>query len=335
MAERTYKQLRDRFFDNAKKAWYENGKILLEIQERKKWPKKFKTFEECIAEDFQISKRRGYQLIDAARFTLQIEHQKVNQNGILVHSETPRSERQIRPLSKLEDDAQRVHVWNKAVKAADEAGRKVTAEIVAEAVDTFLQDPIDVTPIIERPKRLVNATSNNAEVMYAPGSNDECYTPDYGVRAILPHLERFRGKTIWCPFDKADSNFVVILKENGFNVVHSHIDDGQDFYNCEPEQWDVIVSNPPFTNKRRIFERALSFGKPFALVMSNTWLNDSAPKQIFKKRGLQLLMFEERMKFLNQDNSENKITFSSSYFCCDFLKRDIELASLKDFGYGL
>ena len=41
-----------------------------------------------------------------------------------------------------------------------------------------------------------------------------------------------------------------------------------------------IVSNPPFTNKRKYFERALSFNKPFALIMTNAWLNDSAPKQI-------------------------------------------------------
>jgi len=75
-------------------------------------------------------------------------------------------------------------------------------------------------------------------------------------------------------------------------------------------------------------------GKPFALIMSNTWLNDAAPKQVFRNIPLQLLMFEERMKFVNQDNSENKITFSSSYFCVDVLDQQIMFDSLKGYGYG-
>lgn len=88
------------------------------------------------------------------------------------------------------------------------------------------------------------------------------------------------------------------------------------------------MSNPPFTNKRKIFERALSFDKPFALLMSNTWLNDAAPKQLFKEKQLQLLMFEERIKFKNNGVVENKITFSSSYYCYNLLPKDIIMESL-------
>ena len=83
----------------------------------------------------------------------------------------------------------------------------------------------------------------------------------------------------------------------------------------------MIISNPPFTNKRLIFERALSFNKPFALLMSNTWLNDAAPKQLFKDKDLQLLMFDKRIEFNN--NINNKITFSSSYYCWNFLPQQI------------
>ena len=88
------------------------------------------------------------------------------------------------------------------------------------------------------------------------------------------------------------------------------------------------MGNPPFTNKRKIFERALSFNKPFALLMSNTWLNDAAPKQLFKEKQLQLLMFEERIKFKNNGVVENKITFSSSYYCYNLLPKDIIMESL-------
>jgi len=33
--------------------------------------------------------------------------------------------------------------------------------------------------------------------------------------------------------------------------------------------------------------------------MANTWLNDSAPKILFKNIDLQLLMFEQRIEFIN------------------------------------
>ena len=136
------------------------------------------------------------------------------------------------------------------------------------------------------------------DILYSAGNNDECYTPRYAVEALLPYLQK--DKIYWLPFDKDDSEFVNVLRKN-----------------------DFIISNPPFTNKRKIFERALSFGKPFALIMSNTWLNDSAPKVLFADKDLQLLMFRNRIKFLNNGVVNNKITFSSSYFCWNLLPKQI------------
>lgn len=170
---------------------------------------------------------------------------------------------------------------------------------------------------------------NSKEVLYSKGSNDECMTPAYGVEPIIKYIPK--GAVIWCPFDKTDSEFVKQISAAGHKVIHSHIDNGQDFYTYEPkEHWDCIVSNPPFTNKRLIFERALNFGKPFALIMSNTWLNDAAPKQLFKNKDLQLLMFDKRMKFFNNGIVQNKITFSSSYYCWNFLPKQIIMEELKE-----
>ena len=168
---------------------------------------------------------------------------------------------------------------------------------------------------------------DSGKLMYSKGNNDECYTPDYGVEPILKYIPK--DTTVWCPFDTEDSQFVIqISKQN--KVIRSHLESGQDFFNYEPDEWDMIVSNPPFTDKRKFFERALSFNKPFALIMTNTWLNDSAPKQLFKDRDLQLLMFDKRMKFISPDGRNNdKITFSSSYYCWNFLPKQIIMEELK------
>jgi hypothetical protein len=164
----------------------------------------------------------------------------------------------------------------------------------------------------------------SSKILYSKGKNDERYTPLGGVLPILKYIPK--DVIVWCPFDKEDSNFVKEISKTN-KVVFSHIDNGQDFFSYEPEQWDMIISNPPFTNKRKFFERALSFNKPFALIMSNTWLNDSAPKQLFKNKDLQLLMFDRRMEFL-PTITEKKITFSSSYFCWNFLPKQIIMAEL-------
>lgn len=161
--------------------------------------------------------------------------------------------------------------------------------------------------------------------MYGKKDNNECYTPKYGVIPILKYIPK--DAIIWCPFDTEDSEFVIEISKTN-KVIHSHIDDGNDFFTYEPDNWDIIISNPPFTNKRQFFERALSFNKPFALLMTMAWLNDSAPKQLFKEKQLQLLMFDKRIKYMNNNIVQNKITFSSGYYCYDFLPTQIIMENI-------
>ena len=153
------------------------------------------------------------------------------------------------------------------------------------------------------------------------GCNDECYTERYAVEVLLEFTERFRNKIIWCPFDTEESEFVKVFQENNYNVVFSHIWKGQNFYTYEPKKWDVIASNPHFTGKKETFKRALSFNKPFALIMTLEWLRDRAPMLLFKEKELQLLLFDERMTFKNQQ--QKGINFSSAYYCWNFLPKQI------------
>ena len=159
------------------------------------------------------------------------------------------------------------------------------------------------------------------DILYSKSPNDEKHTPEYAVLPILKYIPE--NKIIWCPFDKENSEFVKVISKT-HKVLFSHIDNGQNFYDYEPsENWDIIISNPPFTGKRQVFERAISFNKPFALLMTNVWLNDSAPKKLFKEKDLQLLMFDKRIEFNGDHNKEKKITFSSSYYCWNFLPKQI------------
>jgi hypothetical protein len=172
---------------------------------------------------------------------------------------------------------------------------------------------------------------NSKDLLYKKTGNDEAYTPKYGVLPILKFIPK--DAVVWCPFDTNASEYVKEISKTN-SVVYSHIENGKDFFKYQPKNWDVIVSNPPFKGKRQFFERALSFGKPFALLMTNTWLNDKYSKWVFKEtnREMQLLMFDKRIEFFRRDvecGKQNRPTFSSSYFCSDFLPKQIILEELK------
>ncbi|MEA2090967.1 MAG: tRNA (adenine-N(6)-)-methyltransferase [Campylobacterota bacterium] len=151
---------------------------------------------------------------------------------------------------------------------------------------------------------------DSRKVLFNKVGNDESYTPAYGVKPIIKYIFKYieekydnydRDMIVWCPFDKPSSEFVKQIKELPFvDVLHSHIDNEQDFFEYEPDEWDMIVSNPPFKNKRHFFERALSFRKPFALLMTLASLNDKNPAFCFYEAGvdMQLLKFDKRIHFI-------------------------------------
>lgn len=173
---------------------------------------------------------------------------------------------------------------------------------------------------------MIGTDQNQREIMYSSGKNDECYTPAYAVKPILEFIPK--NKIVWCPFDKENSEFVKQISQVN-PVVFSHIDNGQDFFDYQPDKWDVMISNPPFQKKRKFFERAISFNKPFALIMTMTWMNEAAPVQLFESIGLQLLLFDKRIEFIQPNAKQRgKITFNSSYFCRDMLPSQIVMRRL-------
>ena len=153
-------------------------------------------------------------------------------------------------------------------------------------------------------------------------SSDEQYTPAYAVAPIIKNIPG--NKIVWCPFDTEHSEYVLALKAAGIRVVHSHILTGEDFFVYEPEEWDLIVSNPPFSIKQKVVERCLALGKPFALLLSNLWLNSSAPVHLFREKEMQMLLFDKRIQF----TEKNAAYFGSSYFCWEVLPRQIVFENL-------
>lgn len=152
---------------------------------------------------------------------------------------------------------------------------------------------------------------------------DEYYTPKILVGPILNYVKP--NSTVWCPFDTIDSEFVIALKEQGHNVIYTHIWLGQDFFNYLPsEPYDYIISNPPFTRKLEVLERLYKIGKPFAMILGLPILNYQEVGEFFLNKELQLLIVDKKVSF-----DGNTASFNNSYFCYNMLPKDIIFAHLE------
>ena len=161
----------------------------------------------------------------------------------------------------------------------------------------------------------------------AKNKKDEWYTPESAILPILKYLKK--GSTIWCPFDKEISNYVKVLKEKGFTVIYSHIEEGKDFFEYEPkEYYDYIVSNPPFSLKNKVFKRVFELNKPFALIMNINGLFDSKIRwSMFSENDFSLAYIKGRVNYMEEYGVQGKSSppFQSAYVCKGLTKEKLVL----------
>jgi len=168
----------------------------------------------------------------------------------------------------------------------------------------------------------------NTGYLKSDRENNELYTPWYAVDPIIKYLPK--DKIIWCPFDEEWSVFPRKLKEEGFNIVRSSLKEGQDFFTYEPEDWDLIISNPPFSMKDRVLKRLYEFDKPFAILLPLNSLQGMMRFDYFKQ-GVQMLTFDKRIGFhinKNFETCESWSSFATAYFCKDVLPNDLIIEKL-------
>ena len=159
--------------------------------------------------------------------------------------------------------------------------------------------------------------------------SDEMYTPREAVLPLIQFMDT-SVKTIWCPFDDETSEYVKVFMEYGYNVIASHIDNGQDFFEYEPDiDYDVIISNPPFSLKDDVLKRLHELNKPYAVLLPLPSLQGQ--KRFPYLANSQALIFDKRINFY-QDTAHTKmvkgVAFASIYVCKNFLPNDLMFVQL-------
>lgn len=157
-------------------------------------------------------------------------------------------------------------------------------------------------------------------------ASDEYYTPREAVLPLLKYLKGNNGQcTIWCPFDTLKSEYVKIFQEAGHKVIFSHIDEGKNFFEYEPnEPYDYIISNPPFSMKDEVLKRLSELNKPFAMLLPLPTLQGQ--KRFEYLRNCQALVFDKRINYfldLEHKTTSKSVPFASIYICKDFLPKEL------------
>lgn len=155
---------------------------------------------------------------------------------------------------------------------------------------------------------------------------DMYMTPSILVNMLIPYLEMWeldfidkngRRPIIWLPFDTEESKYYTILKEKQFEVVRSHLNDGKDFFTYQPEEFDIAVSNIPFSKKLDIFERMIfELKKPFVFLMNMMAINYQEIGNLFQfvNPKIQFIIPDKKVSF-----DGNTSSFCSGYVCYDFI----------------
>ena len=96
-----------------------------------------------------------------------------------------------------------------------------------------------------------------------------------------------------------------VLKKNKFNVVFSHLENRQDFFEYEPKKWDIIISNPPWSIKDKVLKRCYELNKPFGLILPIHSLSGKYRWSKFKDGNIQLLISKNRICFNHKTNNKH------------------------------
>ena len=151
--------------------------------------------------------------------------------------------------------------------------------------------------------------------------HDDYMTPDHAWADIEDYIPK--DKIIWEAF-YGDGESGITLETMGCNVIHEE----RDFYD-EPPEYDLIVTNPPFSDTKNIMRRLAELDKPFIMIMPSSKINTSYFRESFANK-IQIMIPRRRIHFTKlvdgkkPDNYKSSCNFDCFYYCYKMnLKDDI------------
>ena len=149
--------------------------------------------------------------------------------------------------------------------------------------------------------------------------NDDQYnTPKEAWEMIIPYIPK--NVTIWEAFmmGNTSSKSMDYLTELGCDVVGS-----PELNFFENDLGDVIVSNPPYSCKKKIFKRLAEQDKPFILILPISTISKQFVK-VLKREFIQIIIPDKRIQFIKGSDPLKRCWFDTMFLCYKMdLKNDI------------
>jgi hypothetical protein len=146
-------------------------------------------------------------------------------------------------------------------------------------------------------------------------SSDIFQTDSEDVRIVTPYIPK--EWKLWEPAC-GDGQIVSFLREEGYQVTGTDITGGFDFLSplaSQQAEYDMIITNPPFTIKDEWLARCYELGKPFALLLPITAFDGKERRKMFKEFGIQLLLPDRRAVFTTPTGKKGGSWFYCAWFC--------------------
>ena len=134
--------------------------------------------------------------------------------------------------------------------------------------------------------------------------NDDYETPLSAWKSIEAYLPK--DKVLWEPFycNGASGEH---LRSLGCQVIH----EDEDFF--DNDKGDIVVTNPPFSNKKDILKRLRDLGKPFVLLLPASVLGTKMMSDWFPD--IQVIVPKGRISFIKDGKQTGGVWFASFFYC--------------------
>ena len=139
--------------------------------------------------------------------------------------------------------------------------------------------------------------------------SDNYATDKKGWEIIQDYIPK--DKKIWSPF-YCDGKQKEYFEEMGYDIYH----EDRDFFSYEPDDYDIIVDNAPFSKMKEICMRLKELDKPFILVAFSKVILMKWFQRLFKD-DLQVIIPFTRPTFTHLNNPKKGYTppFGVQYYC--------------------
>ena len=141
--------------------------------------------------------------------------------------------------------------------------------------------------------------SLNTNIIKLKGDNE--YMTPKEVWVSIAHLIP-KDKVIFEGF-YGDGNSGKFLKELGFKVESHDVD----FFDDQKFNYDIIISNPPYSIKAKVFKKLSEIDKPFMMLVPASTMTKQYLKKYFKDK-IQIVIPERRIQFI-KDGVQTKRCF--------------------------